>query len=262
MRREKFVDPDGTERLLGSFHQCYRLDGKLVAIGVLDLLPHGVSAVYFAYHDSIHSYSPGKLGAMREIALAFAEGYRWWYPGFYIHGCPKMRYKIDYSPQYVLDPEALTWDLLDEDALAIFDSKPYVSLSRERRGQDPDHTEVGDSTSGHDSDMEICTEDRLEDDETGKTETEDEDSCLFLANMPGVPSLEEMLQVNIDNLRVCSGFCNDLVFRTAHLSVWETEDMSDLGSFKSKVAELVAAIGPDLMDEICLDLRRRRRSSD
>jgi len=31
---------------LGSYHQCYRLDGKLIAVGVLDLLPHGVSSVY------------------------------------------------------------------------------------------------------------------------------------------------------------------------------------------------------------------------
>lgn len=31
---------------LGSYHQCYRLDGQLVAVGVLDLLPHAVSSVY------------------------------------------------------------------------------------------------------------------------------------------------------------------------------------------------------------------------
>jgi arginine-tRNA-protein transferase len=31
---------------LGSYHQCYRLDGKLVAVAVLDLLPHAVSSVY------------------------------------------------------------------------------------------------------------------------------------------------------------------------------------------------------------------------
>ena len=31
---------------LGSYHQCYRLDGRLVAIGVLDLLPNCISSVY------------------------------------------------------------------------------------------------------------------------------------------------------------------------------------------------------------------------
>ncbi|KAI2471776.1 arginine-tRNA-protein transferase [Annulohypoxylon bovei var. microspora] len=77
IRREIFRAPDGRERELGSFHQCYRLDGKLVAMGVLDLLPDCVSAVYFLYHESIHRFSPGKLGALREIALAMEGGYRY-----------------------------------------------------------------------------------------------------------------------------------------------------------------------------------------
>lgn len=77
IKREKFTAPDGRERQLGSFHQCYRLDGQLVAIGVLDLLPDCVSAVYFLYHESIHKFSPGKLGALREIALSLEGGYRY-----------------------------------------------------------------------------------------------------------------------------------------------------------------------------------------
>jgi arginyl-tRNA--protein-N-Asp/Glu arginylyltransferase len=36
-------------KLLGSWHQCYRLDGRLIAVSVIDLLPNGVSAVYILY---------------------------------------------------------------------------------------------------------------------------------------------------------------------------------------------------------------------
>jgi arginine-tRNA-protein transferase len=35
-----------SDKKLGSWHQCYRLDGKLIAVAVLDLLPSGVSSVY------------------------------------------------------------------------------------------------------------------------------------------------------------------------------------------------------------------------
>lgn len=35
-----------SEKKLGSWHQCYRLDGKLIAVAVLDLVPRGVSSVY------------------------------------------------------------------------------------------------------------------------------------------------------------------------------------------------------------------------
>ena len=40
---------NGKWQNLGSYHQCYRLDGRLVAIGVLDLLPDCVSSVYLMY---------------------------------------------------------------------------------------------------------------------------------------------------------------------------------------------------------------------
>lgn len=40
------ASPSSPDRKLGSWHQCYRLDGKLIAVAVLDLLPSGVSSVY------------------------------------------------------------------------------------------------------------------------------------------------------------------------------------------------------------------------
>lgn len=123
---------DGKEKKLGSYHQCYRLDGRLVAIGVLDLLPDAVSAVYFLYHEDLHPWSPGKLSALRETALTIEQGCRWYMMGFYIHGCTKMKYKADYHPQYILDPEKYTWDLLDEDLKLRMDARRYVSLSSEK----------------------------------------------------------------------------------------------------------------------------------
>lgn len=40
------ANPQSSEKKLGSYHQCYRLDGKLIAVAVLDLMPNGVSSVY------------------------------------------------------------------------------------------------------------------------------------------------------------------------------------------------------------------------
>jgi len=259
LRRETFRDETGRERPLGSFHQCYRLDGKLVAIGVLDLLPDCVSAVYFLYHESVHGYSLGKVGAVREITLALEHGYRWWYSGYYIHSCPKMRYKIDYSPQYVLDPETLTWDLLDKEALAIFDKKHYVSLSRERRGG------IGDAGNGNAAGDAMEVEsgpqhnsgggaDGLEGESEGADE---EDVFLLTSNMPGIMSLEGVAEMDLDSIPLRTDV-QDGIFHAADLAAWASESISDAGSLKSKIAELVAVIGPDLMGEWCLDFRRHR----
>ena len=44
----------------GSYHQLYRLDGRLVAVGVVDILPSGLSSVYLFYDPDEKLLSLGK----------------------------------------------------------------------------------------------------------------------------------------------------------------------------------------------------------
>ena len=46
----------------GSYHQLYKLGGKLIAMGVIDILPSCVSSVYFVYDKSWERFSLGKVG--------------------------------------------------------------------------------------------------------------------------------------------------------------------------------------------------------
>ena len=66
---------------MGSFHQMYRLNGRLIAMAVLDFLPWCVSGVYFMYHSDFSQWGFGKLSACREAALAAEEGYQYYYMG-------------------------------------------------------------------------------------------------------------------------------------------------------------------------------------
>jgi arginyl-tRNA---protein transferase len=230
---------DGKDLLLGSYHQCYRLDGRLVAIGVLDLLPHAVSGVYFMYHESIHTWNPGKISAMREAALAAEEGYRWYMMGFYIHSCKKMKYKVDYHPQYVLDPESHTWDLLDEDFKRRLDARKYVSLSREKReGIEAPNTNGG-----------LRIEDSAEDTkDVERTESDDESSSstddisLFSCDMPGLLPESELTPALLDHIKLR---VRGQVVETSDLATWETGSIHQPESIKGVIAELVAAVGTD-----------------
>ena len=100
-------------------------------MAVLDLLPHAVSGVYFIYHKDVEQFSFGKLSALREAALALEQDYTYYYMGYYIHSCRKMRYKGDYKPQYVLDLHDLSWQLLDDQLRTLMETKKYASRSRE-----------------------------------------------------------------------------------------------------------------------------------
>lgn len=97
---------------LGNFHQLHRIDGKLIAVGVIDLLPTGVSSVYFFYSPQYQHLSLGVWGALKEIELIEknkTESFRYYYMGFYIDTCVKMRYKGDYLPSQLLCPVKYVW---------------------------------------------------------------------------------------------------------------------------------------------------------
>jgi arginyl-tRNA---protein transferase len=53
--------PQHLPEAYGSYHQMYRLDGELIALGVIDILPNCVSSVYFMYDPDWQKYSFGKV---------------------------------------------------------------------------------------------------------------------------------------------------------------------------------------------------------
>lgn len=195
--KRKTRDLNGREQKLGSYHQCYRLDGRLIAMGVLDLLPHCVSAVYFIYHDDFGKWSFGKLSALREVTLALEGDYKYYYMGYYIHSCAKMRYKADYKPQHVLDPVSLEWSELDEDLKSKMAEHVLASRSKEGNQQTPNsgNLEDDEQTSDYAQVLETAADAEAAMNELGIS--------FFKIGMPGVMSLEELLkEVNLDEIRV------------------------------------------------------------
>lgn len=95
----------------GTYHQCYYLDGKLIAVSVLDILPRYVSSGYFYYDPSLSSLSLGRYSTLREIALVQEikaipgfEAMEYYTMGHYVSSAPKTHYKASYHPSYLLDP--------------------------------------------------------------------------------------------------------------------------------------------------------------
>ena len=202
----------GKPQRLGSYHQCYRLDGRLIAMGVLDLLPHAVSGVYFLYHSDFSKWNFGKLGALRETSFALEEGYQYYYMGYYIHSCVKMRYKGDYKPQYVLDPESYEWNPLEGEMRKLLDEKPYVSLARERRARhwsDESQIEDGQGEKGANEADEGSDQDFPLPEPADAAAAIRSGMSLFDLKVPGLMSPGEILRWGgLDNvcLRLSRGF--------------------------------------------------------
>ncbi|XP_068424117.1 arginyl-tRNA--protein transferase 1 isoform X1 [Clinocottus analis] len=133
--------PDGPEVGYGSFHQQYWLDGRIVAVGVIDILPTCVSSVYFYYHPDFASLSLGSYSALREIAFTRqlqkqSPKLSFYYLGFYIHSCPKMRYKGQYRPSDLLCPETYAWVQIEQ-CLPQLENSRYARFNQDADAGDP-----------------------------------------------------------------------------------------------------------------------------
>jgi len=53
----------------GSYHQQYYIDGKLVVVGVIDILPKYLSSVYLYYDPEFSFLNPGVYSALREMEM-------------------------------------------------------------------------------------------------------------------------------------------------------------------------------------------------
>ncbi|ELR60396.1 Arginyl-tRNA--protein transferase 1, partial [Bos mutus] len=144
--------PNGPDCGYGSFHQQYWLDGKIIAVGVIDILPYCVSSVYLYYDPDYSFLSLGVYSALREIAFTRqlhekTPQLSYYYMGFYIHSCPKMKYKGQYRPSDLLCPETYVWVPIEQ-CLPSLEKSKYCRFNQdpeavdEGRSKEPDRLQV------------------------------------------------------------------------------------------------------------------------
>jgi arginine-tRNA-protein transferase len=225
-----YTEPDDANPR-GHFHQLYYWDNTLFAIGVIDVLPLCVSSVYFVWDPAWAKWGLGKLGSLQEIALAKRLGLPYYYMGFYIHDCVKMRYKGQFSPSYLLDPWFTEYnhnsqrnDLSDAvDGVwfpltkfdKLLDKKKLVSLLK------PDATYDGKSRF----------------------------KSLLDADMPGVLKQEDLQDVAFDKIPVMFKIDNQTVLLTPDLFAG-----NGANTIRGILKDIVAAVGKAIGSTIVLDM--------
>ncbi|KAK0178712.1 hypothetical protein PV327_007575 [Microctonus hyperodae] len=115
---QHFVAESGPPLGYGSFHQQYWLNNKLIAVGVIDILPYCVSSVYFFYDPAFSFLSLGTYSSLMEVRLTRelnkkVKDLKYYYMGYYIHSIPKMRYKAKMRPSKLLCPATFKWFDID-----------------------------------------------------------------------------------------------------------------------------------------------------
>ena len=128
------------DKILGAYHQQYLVDGAIVAVGVVDILPRSLSSVYLYYDPDWWgqgaNLSPGTYTAVREVQFTQQLGLPYYYMGYYIHSCPKMRYKGRFLPAHLLSPTTFTWHNIEQ-CVPQLEGAKYSTFAGVKMEDDP-----------------------------------------------------------------------------------------------------------------------------
>lgn len=135
-----FEDEGVYPNCLGTYHMYHRIDGKLVAIGVIDICKRFFNSAYFIYDPEYKFLNLGVVGAIREmeymnmIIKNFNPDLTFYQLGEMVPCCPKVNYKLNYQPGMVICPRTkvdLYWRDIKETTVV------YESLPIEEKAQLP-----------------------------------------------------------------------------------------------------------------------------
>ena len=87
----------------------YRLNGRLVAVSIVDVSSRSLSSVYVYYDLDLAARSLGTFSALQEIFFCQRQGIPYYYLGFFVAGCPSMNYKARFRPYETLEAN-FTWN--------------------------------------------------------------------------------------------------------------------------------------------------------
>ncbi|SCU92761.1 LAME_0F01376g1_1 [Lachancea meyersii CBS 8951] len=146
------MKPGETLKRVGPVHECYYFENKLIALAVTDFLPSGISSVYFIWDPDFPRWSLGKLSALRELSILSKINRQYYYLGYYVDDCPKMRYKRKYGGD-ILDVCNNQYVPLDLVTPLVENGKFFV-LDHEARNRDKDDDEDDDDDDEDDEDDE------------------------------------------------------------------------------------------------------------
>jgi arginine-tRNA-protein transferase len=91
---------------------CYFLGSRLVGVGYVDVLPAGLSAIYFFYDPDERQRSLGTWNVLNVIRETAARALPHTYLGYYVPGCSSMIYKARFLPNQLLGPDGRWHDFL------------------------------------------------------------------------------------------------------------------------------------------------------
>jgi arginyl-tRNA--protein-N-Asp/Glu arginylyltransferase len=85
----------------------YRVDGRLVGAGIVDMEPESMSAVYFYFDPDLSDRSPGTFNVLWLLEECRRQALRWLYLGYHVEQGRGMAYKTGFRPHEILGTDGV-----------------------------------------------------------------------------------------------------------------------------------------------------------
>ena len=273
---------DGME--YGTFHQLYRLDGKLVAIGIIDVVPKGIVSIYMWYNVSkeISKYSFGVYSALKEIEFVRELSRR--NPDmqyYYLQGWNgtnhKLAYKANYEPEDFYCP-CIVESWVPELTEVNRSRRDYIARKQEDTPSLPSEGTTGqrseeagkqqgaessDNPQGNESTdgaKQVASEDSTNkeastmDDKEGEKPKGPTVPCEAYPNdLTRYKQLTGKSEVDISKIVVCLNYSEYLYLMDMFERFGISQEQRKL--LEKRYTELVVALGPMLVSQLVIDMK-------
>ncbi|HMO34884.1 MAG TPA: arginyltransferase, partial [Gemmatales bacterium] len=89
----------------------YYSEDKLIGVGYVDVVPSGLSAIYYFHDPAYRDWGLGTWNVINVIQQSRQRNMPYAYLGYYVSGCRSIEYKACFTPYEAHDPVTGIWRL-------------------------------------------------------------------------------------------------------------------------------------------------------
>ena len=228
----------------GTYHQLYRLDGKLVAVSLIDIVPKGIVSLYMWYslEKEVSKYSLGVYSALKEIEFVRELSkknpeMKYYYLQGWNENNKKVAYKANYSPESFycacITPEWLP-------------SLEAVKEAKEKYLREHTHDQNGLPSSNATTSIAMETTDK------GKKVSPDVPCSAFENDKAKYQQLTGH-RPDVSKMVVCLNYTTYMYLGEVFSRFGVDKIQREL--MERRFEELIVAIGPELSSQLIIDLK-------
>ena len=251
---------DGIE--YGTFHQLYRLDGKLVAVEVVDVIPKGIVSVYMWYdvNKEIAKYSFGVYSVLKDIEMVISMSEKnpkmeYYYLQGWNNNNKKLSYKANYEPEEFYCPCIVAdWvpalDEVEQSKKEVIEKEALKAAEQEQSDGDGTVTEPPQKGMNGESALKV-TPGNSNENESNSEPVKHVETRAFPLDMKRYEEVTGK-ELDISKIVICLNYTEFMYLEDLFMRYVKDNNQREI--MESRFRELYVCLCPELWSQLVIDM--------